>query len=237
MVYKRALLKISGEQLAGSQGGIDTDFVNWLANEVKTALAKTPCQLVIMVGAGNIVRGATTAGHGIKRVTADHMGMLGTLINALAVTDVFESQGIKTRCLSNVFASQISEAFSHRLAEKHLEKGRVVVLAGGSGRPFVTTDTAAVALALETDCDVVLKSTKVDGVYDKDPHHHEDATRFETLKYQSAVENSNIKIMDKAAIGLAMEQNMPVIVFRLDKSEPGNIAKVLAGEAVGTKIS
>ncbi len=234
-MYKRVLLKLSGEQLAGKfEGGIDPEFAGWLAEEVKK-VTSAGTQVVIMVGGGNIVRGAQITGHGIKRVTGDHMGMLATLINALALTDIFEDHGVKTRCLSNIFAEQVAEKFIHRLANKHLEKGRVVIAAGGIGRPYLTTDTAAVSLALEMDCEVVLKATKVDGVYDKDPAKHQDAVKYADLDYQQAVGNDAIKVMDKAAIGLAMEQKMPVIVF--DAMGEGNIAKAAAGEAVGTKVS
>ena len=188
-----------------------------------------------MVGGGNFVRGATVAGNGIQRVTGDHMGMLATMINALALTDIFEHAGIKTRCLSSIFATQVAEPFVHRLANKHLEKGRVVIVAGGSGRPYVTTDTAAVVLALELDCEVVLKATKVDGVYDKDPATNPSAIKFDKLEYQKAIENNEIKVMDKAAMGLAMEQNMAIVVF--DASVDGNLAKAASGENVGTTIS
>jgi uridylate kinase len=188
-----------------------------------------------MIGGGNFVRGAQIAGHGIKRVTADQMGMLATLINALALTDIFENEGVKTRCLSNIFAQQVAEPFVYRLATKHLEKGRVVIAAGGTGRPYMTTDTAAVSLALELDCEVVLKPTKVDGVYDKDPAKSNNAKRFETLAYQQAVEDANIKVMDKAAMGLAMEQGMKLVIF--DAMKPGAIAQVVAGEPIGTTIS
>lgn len=234
-MYKRVLLKLSGEQLAGPQeNGINAEFTNWLAGQVKEVSAKN-IQVVIMVGGGNFVRGATVAGNGIQRVTGDHMGMLATMINALALTDIFEHAGIKTRCLSSIFATQVAEPFVHRLANKHLEKGRVVIVAGGSGRPYVTTDTAAVVLALELDCEVVLKATKVDGVYDKDPATNSDAVKFAELDYQKAIENSEIKVMDKAAMGLAMEQNMPIVVF--DASVDGNLAKAASGEKVGTTIS
>lgn len=234
-MYKRVLLKLSGEQLAGKfEGGIDPDVASYLAEEIRAGAANGT-QVVIMVGGGNFVRGAQIAGHGIKRVTADHMGMLGTMINALALTDIFEAHDIKTRCLSNIFADQVAEKFVHRLANKHLEKGRIVIVAGGIGRPYLTTDTAAVSLALELDCDVVLKATKVDGVYDKDPATHADAQKFEELPYQQAVENASIKVMDKAALGLAMEQDMPVVVF--DALSKGNIARLAAGESVGTKVS
>jgi uridylate kinase len=233
-MYKRVLLKLSGEQLAGKfEGGIDPELAGWLAEEIKKAVNQGT-QVVIMVGGGNFVRGAQIAGHGIKRVTGDHMGMLGTMINALALTDIFEAHEVPTRCLSNIFADQVAEKFVHRLASKHLEKGRVVIVAGGIGRPYLTTDTAAVSLALELDCEVVLKATKVDGVYDKDPAKNDDATKFDSLNFQQAVENVDIKVMDKAALGLAMEQKMTVIVF--DALAEGNISKVAAGKAVGTKV-
>lgn len=233
-MYKRVLLKLSGEQLAGDQeAGIDPKLAKWLAEEIKKVI-EAGCQVVIMVGGGNFVRGAQITGHGIQRVTADHMGMLGTMINALALTDIFEANGVKTRCLSNIFAQQVAEPFVHRLANKHLEKGRVVIVAGGTGRPYVTTDTGSVVLALELDCEVVLKATKVDGIYDKDPSQHKDAVKLQQLSYQQAVEDGAIKIMDKAAMGLAMEQHMPIIVF--DAMQPGNIAAAASGKPVGTTI-
>jgi uridylate kinase len=234
-MYKRVLLKLSGEQLAGQfDSGFDPERAAWLAQEVKK-VADAGTQVVIMVGGGNFMRGAQIAGHGIKRVTADHMGMLGTMMNALALTDIFEAQDVRTRCLSNIFADQVAEKFIHRLAEKHLGKGRVVIVAGGIGRPYLTTDTAAVSLALELDCDVVLKTTKVDGVYDKDPQKHEDAQRFDKLSYQQAVADGAIKVMDKAALGLAMEQNMPLVIFNAESEDM--IARAAAGEAVGTVVS
>ncbi len=233
--YNRILLKLSGEQLAGKfESGIDPAQAAWLAEEVKK-VADNGTQVVIMVGGGNFLRGAQIAGHGIKRVTADHMGMLGTMMNALALTDIFEAQNIPTRCLSTIFANQVAEPFVHRLAEKHLDKGRVVIVGGGSGRPYVTTDTAALILALELGCDVVLKTTKVDGVYNKDPHKHDDAVKFEELTYQQAVEDGAIQVMDKAALGLAMEQSMPLIIFNADKE--GEIARAANGEKVGTTVT
>ena len=233
--YQRILLKLSGEQLAGEfDSGIDPKLAGWLAEEVKKVTA-AGAQVVIMVGGGNFVRGAQIAGHGIKRVTGDHMGMLATMINALGLTDIFEAHGVKTRCLSNIFAEQVAEPFVFRLAEKHLEKGRVIIVAGGTGRPYVTTDTGAVVLALELDCPVVLKATKVDGIYDKDPAKHKDAVKLDHVSYQDAVQNDSIKIMDKAAMGLAMENNMPVIVFEAMKAD--NLLKVVQGKAVGTTIS
>lgn len=233
--YHRVLLKLSGEQLAGKfEHGIDPELAGWLAEEVKK-VADAGCQVVIMVGGGNFVRGAQIAGHGIQRVTGDHMGMLATMINALALTDIFEAKGVKTRCLSSIFAEQVAEPFVHRLANKHLEKGRVVIVAGGIGRPYLTTDTAAVSLALELDCDAVLKTTKVDGVYDKDPMKFKDAQKLAELSYQQAVEDEAIKVMDKAAMGLAMEQKMPVVIF--DAMDDGNIMRVINGESIGTTIS
>ncbi len=234
-MYKRVLLKISGEQLAGKyEHGIDAELGAWLADEVKQ-VAEAGTEVVIMVGGGNYARGRQLAGHGILRVTADHIGMLATMMNALALTDIFESRGVPTRCLSSIFAEQVAEPFNHRLANKHLDKGRVVIAAGGIGRPYLTTDTAAVSLALELDCEVVLKATKVDGVYDKDPAKFADAKRIAALAFQDAVEDGAIKVMDKAALGLAMEHEMPIIVF--DALADKNIINVAAGKAVGTKIS
>lgn len=234
MKYKRVLLKLSGEQLAGKyDNGIDPSVATWLAGEVKK-VADAGVEVVIMVGGGNLVRGAQIAGHGIKRVTGDHMGMLATMINALALTDIFEENGVRTRCLSNIFAEQVAEPFVHRLANKHLENGRVVIVGGGTGRPYLTTDTAAVVLALEMDCDIVLKATKVDGVYDRDPAKFQDATRYKELTLQQAVENEDIKVMDKAAIGLAMEQGMKVVVF--SPAEDDAILKACDGQDIGTVI-
>lgn len=231
---KRVLLKLSGEQLAGKyEVGIDPDVAGYLAEEIKQVLA-TGCQLVIVVGGGNMVRGVEVAGHGIKRVTADQMGMLSGLINAMAMTDIFEAHGISTRCLSNIFADQVAEAYSFRRAEKHLQQGRVVIVAGGMGRPYFTHDTAAVNLALELNCETVLKATKFDGVYNKDPAIHKEAKKLAAVTFQQAVENADIKVMDKAALGLAMEQNMPLIIF--DIMQPDSLKKVVSGDAVGTHI-
>lgn len=233
--YKRVLLKISGEQLAGKlDSGFDTEHATWLAREVKKVVANGQ-QVVVMVGGGNIVRGAQIAGGAIHRVTADHMGMLATMINALALTDIFEHEGVSTRCLSNIYADQVAEKFVHRLANKHLQKGRVVILCGGTGRPYLTTDTSAVSLALELDCNIVLKATKVDGVYESDPATNPDAKKFESLTFQQAVENPAVKVMDKAALALAMEHKIPILIF--DAIKEGNIQAAVSGQAVGTKIS
>ena len=220
-------LKGKSAIVTGSTSGIGLAYAK--------ALAAEGAQVMIMVGGGNYARGAQLAGHGIKRVTADQVGMLATMMNALALTDIFEAQGIRTRCLTSIFAQQVAEPFVHRLANKHLAKGRVVIVGGGSGRPYVTTDTAALIMALELDCDVVLKATKVDGVYDKDPAEHTDATKIDNMSFQQAVEDGAIKIMDKAAMALAMEHRLPIIVF--DAMKEDNLQKVIAGEHIGTTIS
>lgn len=235
MAYKRILLKLSGEQLSGKyDGGIDPEVAAFLAQEVKK-VADSGTQVAIVIGGGNFMRGAQIAGHGIQRVTGDHMGMLATMINALALTDIFEHNGVGTRCLSNIFAEQVAEKFVHRLANKHFERGRVVIVAGGAGRPYMTTDTAAVVLALEMDCDIVLKATKVDGVYDKDPAKYADASKLDNVSHNQALADDAIKVMDKAAMGLAMEHKMPLVIF--DAMVPGNTARVASGEQIGTRIS
>jgi uridylate kinase len=233
--YKRILLKLSGEQLAGKyEFGVDPEIASFLAAEVKKVV-DSGCQVVMIVGGGNMVRGAEMAGNGIRRVTADQMGMLSGLINCMALTDIFESNGLKTRCLSNIFAQQVAESYSYRLAEKHLQKGRVVIVAGGTARPYVTHDTAAVSFALELDCELVVKASKVEGVYDKDPAHFNDAVKLDTVTFQEAIEDNSIKVMDKAAMGLAMEQDKPIVVFNAMKAD--NFARLVAGETIGTKIS
>lgn len=235
VMYKRILLKLSGEQLAGKfDSGIDTEMGAWLADEIR-AVMDAGVEVVIMVGGGNYARGAQLAGHGIQRVTADQIGMLATMMNALALTDIFEAKGMPTRCLTTIFAAQVAEPFVHRLANKHLGKGRVVIVGGGSGRPYVTTDTAALILALELDCGAVLKATKVDGVYDKDPAKHDDAAKIDNVTYSQAVTDGAINVMDTAAMGLAMDHELPIIVF--DAMKPGNILKAATGKSIGTKVS
>ncbi|HET7059847.1 MAG TPA: UMP kinase [Candidatus Saccharimonadales bacterium] len=233
--YKRILLKLSGEQLAGKYDfGVDPEIASFLAAEIKKVI-NAGCQIVLIVGGGNMVRGAEIAGHGIRRVTGDQMGMLSGLINSMALTDIFEAHDIATRCTSNIYATQIAESYSYRLAEKHLQKGRVLIIAGGTARPYVTHDTAAVSFALELDCQPVLKATKFEGVYDKDPAKFKDAVKLDKVSFQDAVENNSIKVMDKAAIGLAMEHDKPIIVF--DAFKPDNLVRAARGESVGTLIS
>lgn len=234
-MYKRVLLKLSGEQLQGKyDGGIDTDRITWIANEIKKAQA-SGTQIVVVVGGGNYVRGAQMAGGGIKDASAHNMGMLATMINAIAVGDVFEANGLENRVLSTIKADQVIDQFTARRAISHLDKGRVVIMAGGSSRAFFTTDTSAVQLALELECDIVMKATKVDGVYDSDPAKNPEAKRYDSLTLQQAVEQPEIKVMDKAAIAMAAENSQSIMVFELLKED--NIARAIAGESVGTTVN
>lgn len=234
-MYKRILLKLSGEQLQGDQsGGFDTARAQWIAEQIREAKS-TSVQIVVMVGGGNYARGAQLASDAIQRITGDNVGMLATVMNALTLADVFNHAGLPTRAISNIKADQVIDQFTHRRATSHLDKDRVVIVAGGTGRPFLTTDTAAINLALELDCDVVIKTTKVDGVYDKDPAKHDDAVKYDTISYQDALSNEAIAVMDKAALGLAMEQKIPLIIC--DLLSDGNIARAASGEVVGTKVS
>ena len=232
--YKRILIKLSGEQLAGEhENGIDIQSIAWIASEIKAA-TDLGVQIAVMVGGGNFMRGANVAGTGLTRINADYMGMLGTAMNGLALHDIFNANDVPTRLLTSIKADQIIDQFTPRRALSHLEKDRVVVVAGGIGQPFLTTDTAAVSLALQLDCDIVCKLTKVDGVYDKDPMKFDDAKKFETLSLQEAVENPNITVMDKAAMGLAAEQKKPIAVLALKTA--GNLRRFVLGESVGTVV-
>ena len=234
MAYKRVLLKLSGEQLAGKfESGIDSELCHWLASELGKVVA-SGTQVVVMVGGGNYARGAQLAGHGIGRVTADNVGMLATMMNAIALADIFNAGGITARALTNIKADQVADQFTHRRAISDLRKNRVVIVAGGIGRPYLTTDTAAVSLALELDCEAVLKATKVDGVYDKDPAKFPDAKKLDVISFDDAVANDAIKVMDKAALGLALEHKLPIVVF--DAMSEDHILRVASGEAIGTKI-
>lgn len=188
-----------------------------------------------MIGGGNYARGAQLATDEIPRVTADNIGMLATVMNALALASVLSACGVDVRALSNIKADQVIDQFTHRRALSHLQKGRVVIVGGGTSRPYLTTDTGAVTLALELDCDVVLKATKVDGVYDQDPTQSPDAKRFDRVSYQQALTNTDITVMDSAALGMAMEHHTPVLIFSL--LEKGNIAKAISGESIGTLVT
>lgn len=233
-MYRRILLKLSGEQLEGQfDGGFDIERARWIANELRP-LVNNSQEIVIMVGGGNYARGAQLASEQIPRVTADSIGMLATVMNALALASVLNAEGVPARALSNIKADQIVDQFTHRRALSHLEKGRVIIIAGGIGRPYLTTDTAAVSLALEMDCDAVLKATKVDGVFTKDPNKYDDAEKLTHISYDEALSNGDIGVMDKAALGLSMEHTTPIIVFEL--LQEGNIAKAASGEQTGTQI-
>lgn len=234
-MYKRVLLKLSGEQLQGQyDGGFDAERVAWIADEIKKAHGNGT-QIVLMIGGGNYVRGAQVEGNGLQSPTAHNMGMLATLINAIALQDIFNAEGLTSRTLTNIQADQVADQFTHRRALSHLEKGRVVIIGGGSGRPFVTTDTAAVIMALELECDVILKATKVDGVYDSDPLKNPNAIKYDHLTLRDAVEKPDIKVMDNAAIALAEDHDQTIVVFEL--LQEGNIARAVAGENIGTTIS
>ncbi|MFZ1360904.1 MAG: UMP kinase [Candidatus Saccharimonadales bacterium] len=234
-MYKRVLLKLSGEQLQGKfDGGFDAARAAWIAAEIKQATAKG-AEIIVMIGGGNYARGAQLTGGGVQRVTADNIGMMATMMNAVALADVFNTHDVPARALTNIQADQVADRFTHRRALSHLEKKRVVIVAGGIGRPYLTTDTAAVSLALEMDCDVILKATKVDGVYDSDPMSNSNAVKFDRLSLKDAVMRPDIKVMDQAAIALADDHDQSIIVFAL--LDEGNIARAVAGEAVGTTIS
>lgn len=231
--YQRILLKLSGEALLGNEDyGIDPAIIGRIANEV-LEVRNTGVQVAIVIGGGNIFRGAGLAQSGIDRVTGDHMGMLATLMNSLALQDALEKAGADARVMSAISVHAVSEDYIRRRATRHLEKGRVVIIAGGTGNPFFTTDTAAALRAIEVGADIVLKATKVDGVYSADPKIDENATLHESLCYDEVIEGK-LKVMDTNAIVLCRDQNMPIRVFNVFGS--GNLIKIVNGEAVGTII-
>jgi len=232
--YKRVLLKLSGESLCSPDGyGVDVDAVGETA-ELVLASQAMGVETAVVIGGGNIIRGAQLSALGINRATADYMGMLGTAINAMALQDALEKRGAETRVCSGLDIRKVMEAFIRRRAMRHLEKGRVVILAAGSGAPFFTTDTAAALRAVELGCDALLKATKVDGVYDKDPKQHDDAVRYDRLSYLDIL-NKGIGVMDKTAVTLCMENGLPIVVFGMD--DPANLQGVLRGQDLGTIIS
>ncbi len=229
----RILLKISGEALGGKGGApVDPSVANALAKQI-AAVHQRGVEIGIVVGGGNILRGALFAKAGTTRPTADQMGMLATVINALTLSDALERLGVETRVLTAIEMNQVAEPFIMRRAMRHLEKGRIILLAGGTGNPFFTTDTAAALRAMEIGADVLVKATKVDGVYDKDPVHNSDAVRFEELGFDEVLERG-LNVMDATAITLCKENAVPILVFNL--FEEGNLARVLAGEKLGTWI-
>lgn len=233
--FSRVLLKIGGESLLGDrENGISPQATLGVAKQIKE-IYDLGVQLVIVLGGGNIFRGLSGAKNGIDRATADYMGMLGTVINALGLQDALEKVGVPTRVQSALQMPAVSEPFIRRRAIRHLEKGRVVILAAGTGVPYVTTDTGASLHALELHCDVVMKATKVNGVYNKDPMKFPDAKRYKTLKFIDAHKDDEVSVMDSSALAMCMENNMPVMVFELFKV--GNLKKAIAGEDVGTYVA
>jgi uridylate kinase len=232
--YQRVLLKLSGEALGDEADGhgIDPASVQTIARQV-ARVAALGVEIAIVVGGGNILRGAEFSQLGGHRANADYMGMLGTVINGLALSDALEQQGLETRVLSAIEIRQVAEPFVRRKALSHLEKRRVVILAGGTGNPFFTTDTAAALRATELGCDVLLKATKVDGVYTADPKKEKDARRYEEIAYMDVLKGG-LRVMDGTAITLAMENRLPIVVF--DMLEEGNLERVIRGETLGTRI-
>jgi uridylate kinase len=231
--YNRVLLKLSGETLAGNKKfGMDPATLKAIALEIK-AVVELKVQVGVVVGGGNIFRGLEASAQGIERVVADYIGMLATVINALALQDALEKVGLPTRVMSAITMNEVAEPYIRRRALRHLEKGRVVIFGAGTGSPYFTTDTAAALRASEIDAQLILKGTKVDGIYDRDPLLHPDAQMLPRLTYFQVLEKS-LQIMDSTAITLSMEQNIPIVVFKL--LEPGNMKKVVLGMEVGTLV-
>lgn len=232
-VYKRVLLKLSGEALQGERNyGISSGILEDISEDIKEIHA-LGVQIAVVIGGGNIFRGIAGASTGMDRATADYMGMLATVINALAIQDSLERKGVLTRVQTALEIKQVAEPYIRRRAIRHLEKGRVIILAAGTGNPFFTTDTAATLRALEIGADVILKATKVEGVYDKDPAIYEDAVKFTELSYMDVL-RKELKVMDATAISLCMEGNIPIVVFNL--FERGSIMKVIMGQQLGTIV-
>ncbi|WNJ98493.1 UMP kinase [Thalassospiraceae bacterium LMO-JJ14] len=232
--YKRVLLKLSGEALMGSQGfGLDAETVDRIAEEIKS-VHENSVQVCLVIGAGNIFRGVSLAAANIERTTGDYMGMLATVLNALAMQSMLESKGVSTRVLSAIPMASVCEPYIRRRAVRHMEKGRVVIFAAGTGNPFFTTDTAAALRAVEMNCDALLKGTQVDGVYSADPKKDSTATRYEHLSYQDVL-SQDLRVMDTSAIALARENAVPILVFSIHN--PGAFADVVAGLGTFTTIS
>ena len=231
--YKRVLLKLSGEALGGDQGyGIDPITITTIAREVKRVV-ELGVQLSIVIGGGNIFRGLAASSKGMDRASADYMGMLATMINSLALQDALEKVGVDTRVQSAIAMAEVAEPYIRRRAIRHLEKGRVVIFGAGTGNPYFTTDTAASLRAMEIGADVILKGTKVDGVYSADPKKDPSATKFETLDYLEVL-RKGLQVMDATAISLCMDNSLPIIVF--DVTTDGNVVRVVCGERIGTLV-
>jgi uridylate kinase len=232
-VFKRILLKLSGESLTGEGGfGIEADVLNKFANEVEKAY-HLGVEIGIVIGGGNIFRGLSDKAREMDRVQADYMGMLATVINSLALQDALEQLGIKTRVMTAIAMHEVAEPFIRRRAVRHLEKKRIVIFAGGTGNPYFTTDTAAVLRAVEIEADVIIKGTRVDGVFDADPEKVKNAFKFDRISYMEVVKR-NLKVMDTTAITLSMDNKLPIIVFNSTKEN--NLQKLLLGESIGTKV-
>jgi uridylate kinase len=233
--YRRILLKLSGEALAGEQGyGIDPAVLERIAEEVRT-VQSLGVGVAIVIGGGNIFRGLQASASGMDRASADYMGMLATVINGLALQNTLEKAGLMTRCQSAIDMPAVAEPYIRRRAIRHLEKGRIVIFAAGTGNPFFTTDTAAALRAVEIGAEVILKATKVDGIYSADPVHHPDAVRFDRLTYIEVL-NRGLRVMDTTAISLCMENKLPIVIFNLNRS--GNLHRVVMGQAgVGSLVS
>ncbi|MBQ4818730.1 UMP kinase [Aquimarina sp. MMG016] len=234
MKYKRILLKLSGEALMGErQYGIDPNRLAEYANEIKQ-ITERGVEVAIVIGGGNIFRGVAGASKGMDRVQGDHMGMLATVINGLALQSALEDSGIPTRLQSAVKINEVAEPFIRRRALRHLEKGRVVIFGGGTGNPYFTTDSAAVLRAIEINADVILKGTRVDGIYTSDPEKNADATKFDFISFDDVL-SKGLKVMDTTAFTLSQENELPIIVFDMNKN--GNLLKVVSGESVGTRVN
>jgi len=233
-IYERILLKLSGEALMGEQDyGVDPDTINRIAGEIKE-VHSLGVQCSIVVGGGNLFRGLALSAKGMDRASADYMGMLATVMNALALQDALEKQNLYTRVMSAIEMHEVAEPFIRRRAIRHVEKGRVVIFAAGTGNPYFTTDSAAALRALEIKADAILKATKVDGVYTDDPNTNKTATMFDHITYLDVIQR-DLKVMDTSAISLCRERNLPIHVFNLNR--PGNIVRVVTGERVGTVVS
>ena len=234
MKYRRILLKLSGEALMGNKPyGIDSEVISRYAEEIKTVVSNG-AQLAIVIGGGNIFRGVQGADDGMDRVQADHMGMLATVINGLALQSSLERIGVQTRLQSAIQMDKICEPFIRRRAVRHLEKGRVVIFSAGTGNPYFTTDTGATLRAIEIQAEVILKGTRVDGIYTADPEKDSSATRYETISYTEVYERG-INVMDLTAFTLSQENNLPIVVF--DMNKPGNLLRIIQGDNVGTLVS
>ncbi len=232
--FSRIILKISGEALAGKKEyGIDAEFISLIAKELQKVITETGIQVAIVVGGGNIFRGLSGSAKGMDRSTADYMGMLATVMNALALQDALEKENLQTRVQTAIEMMQVAEPYIRRRAIRHLEKGRVVIFAGGTGNPFFSTDTTAALRAAEIGADAILMAKKVDGVYDADPIENPDAQKFKELSYIDVLQRS-LGVMDSTAISLCMDNNIPIVVFGLD--DLGNIKKAIMGEKIGTSV-